>query len=153
MESIPRSSEGVQGGSRSRSNHDHGPIVASFEANLRKNSLKFGSYEAARRNCSHDLSKPLPRPLQLPTIFGLIFPLKTHVFSLCSSTFDRFVKELSEFRGRSLVHRDPPAFRLDCKAIGVGLITNFSLISLNFPLEFRTSTRKNLSKFASIDEN
>ena len=34
-------------------------------------------------------------------------------FSLCSSTFDQFMRELSEFRVRSLVHRDPPAFRLD----------------------------------------
>ena len=63
------------------------------------------------------------------------------------------MKELSEFRGRSLVHRDPPAFRLDCQAIGAGLIVNFSFISSNFPLEFRTSTRKNPSKFASIHEN
>ena len=67
-------------------------------------------------------------------------------------TFDRFVKELSEFRGKDLVHRDPPAFRLDCEAIGAGLIANFSLILLNFPLEFRTSVRKNPSKFASIHE-
>ena len=71
----------------------------------------------------------------------------------CSLTFDRLVKKLSEFRGRSLVHPVPPAFRLDCEAIGAGLITNFSLISSNFPLEFRTSTRKNPSKFASIHEN
>ena len=61
--------------------------------------------------------------------------------------------KLSKFRGRSLGHRDPPAFRLDCEAIGEGLITNFSLISLNFSLEFWTSTRKNPSKFASIHEN
>ena len=101
----------------------------------------------------HDALKRLPWPLQLPTIFRLIFPLKTHVFSLCSLTFDRFVKELSEFRGRSLIHRDPPTFRLDCEAIGAGLIMKFSLISLNFPLEFRTSTRKNPSKFTSIYKN
>ena len=47
----------------------------------------------------------------------------------------------------------PSPFRLDCEAIGAGLITNFSLISSNFPLEFRTSTRKNTSKFASIHKN
>ena len=82
------------------------------------------------------------------------FPLWKHVFPPSFLlTFDRFVKELSEFRGRSLVHRDPPAFRLDCKAIGAGLIANFSLISSNFPLEFRTSARKNPSKFTSIQEN
>ena len=63
------------------------------------------------------------------------------------------MKKLSEFRGRSLVYRVTPAFKLDCEAIGAGLITTFSLISLNFPLEFRTSTRKNPSKFASIYEN
>ena len=82
------------------------------------------------------------------------FPsLKACIPLFCSSTFDRLVKKLSEFRRRSLVHRVPPAFRLDCEAIGAGLITNFSLISSNFPLEFRTSTRKNPSKFASIHEN
>ena len=93
------------------------------------------------------------RTRQLPTIFGPILPLKSHVFLLCSSNFDRLVKKLSEFPGRSLVHRDPPAFRLDCKAIGAGLIVKFSLISSNFPLEFQTSTRKNPSKFASIHKN
>ena len=67
-------------------------------------------------------------------------------------TFDRLVKKLNEFRGRSLVHRDPPSFRLDCEAIGVRLIANFSLISSNFPLEFWTSARKNPSKFTSIHE-
>ena len=73
-----------------------------------------------------------------------------------SSSFFNFwsIREgIKRFRGRSLVHRDPPAFRLDCDAIGVGLITNSSLISSNFPLEFRMSARKNPSKFASIHEN
>ena len=105
------------------------------------------------RNRSHDALKRRPRPLQLATIFGSISSLKSHVLLLCSLTFDRLVKKLSEFRGRSLVHRVPPAFRLDCEAIRPGLITNFSLISSNFPLEFRTSTRKNPRKFASIHEN
>ena len=54
---------------------------------------------------------------------------------------------------KTLVHRDPPAFRLDCDAIRAGLIANSSLISSNFPLEFRMSARKNPSKFASIHEN
>ena len=57
------------------------------------------------------------------------------------------MKELSEFRGRSLVLRDPPAFRLNSEGIGAGLITNSSLISSNFPLEFRNSVRKDPSKF------
>ena len=68
-------------------------------------------------------------------------------------TFDRFVKELSEFRGRSLVHRDPPAFILDSEGIGAGLIANSSLISSNFPLEFRKSVRKDPSKFTPIRVN
>ena len=118
-----------------------------------EDSSRDSSDDPAQRNFSHDPIKSRPRPRQLPTIFGLMLPLKSHVFLPCSSTFDRFVKELSEFRGRSLVHRDPPAFRLDCEAIGAGLIANFSLISSNFPLEFRTSARKNPSKFASIHEN
>ena len=88
-----------------------------------------------------------------PRSSGQISSLKACISLLCSSTFDRFVKELSKFRGRSLVHRDPPAFRLDCEAIGAGFIVNFSLISSNFPLEFRTSARKNLSILASIHEN
>ena len=144
--------------------HDHGPIatrswpdrgmiVVHLKPKLRLTYLKFGSYDAAPENRSHDALIAPPRTRQLPMIFDPILPLKSHVFLLCSSTFDRFVKELSEFRGRSLVHRDPPAFRLDCEAIGVGLIANVSLISSNFPLEFRTSTRKNPSKFASIHEN
>ena len=82
------------------------------------------------------------------------FPsLNACISLLCSSTFDRFMKELSEFRARSLVHHDPTVFRLDYEAIGAGLIRNFSMISSNFSLEFRTSTRKNPSKFASIHEN
>ena len=63
------------------------------------------------------------------------------------------MKELSEFRGRSLVHRDPPAFRLDSEGIGAGLITNSYLISSNFPLEFRKSVRKDPIKFTPIRAN
>ena len=96
--------------------------------------------------------KPPPRSPSLPRSSGQFPSLKACISLLCSSTFDQFVKELSEFQGRSLVHRDPPAFRLDCDAIRAGLIANFSLISSNFALEFRTSPRKNLSKFTSIHE-
>ena len=99
----------------------------------------------------HDRSWPSIRlhdRIKRPQNRAKNFSLKTYISLLCSSTFDRFMKELSEFQGRSLVHRDPPAFRLDCEAIGAGLIANFSLISSNFPLEFRTSARKNPSKFA-----
>ena len=86
--------------------------------------------------------------------FRAKFPsLKACISLLCSSTSDRFVKELSEFRGRSLFHRDPPAFRLDSEGIGAGLIANSSLISSNFPLEFRKSVRKDPSKFTPIRAN
>ena len=82
------------------------------------------------------------------------FPsLKACISLSCSSTFDRFVKELSKFRGRSLVHRDHPAFRLNSEGIGAVLITNSSLISSNFSLEFRKSVRKDPSKFTPIRAN
>ena len=94
-----------------RSWPDRGGIVAHLKQNCVSIHGQSGSHDVAPRNHFHDPCKSLPRPLQLATIFGLIFPLKTHVFSLCSSTFNWFVKKLSKFRGRSLVHRDPP--RLD----------------------------------------
>ena len=81
------------------------------------------------------------------------FFFQTHIFLLCSSTFDQFVKELSEFRGRPLVHCDPPTFRLDSEEIGAGLITNSSFISSSFPLELRKSVRNDLSKFTPIRTN
>ena len=139
--------------------HDRGSIVAGSPHDQGQFSAKLGMIRRGIE-ATRPPSEPLPRPLQIASTtasiahdFGLIFPLKSHVFSLCSSTFDRFVKKLSKFQGRSLVHRDPPAFRLNCEAIGAGLITNFSLISSNFPFEFRTSMTKNPSKFASIHEN
>ena len=136
---------------------DHAKIVAYFEAlfEAKFKSIRPG-FEATTplsANRSHDALIPRPWPPLSPTISGQFPSLKACISLSCSSTFDRLVKKLSKFRGRSLVHRVPPAFRLDCEAIGVGLITNFSLISSNFPLEFRTSTRKNPSKFASIHEN
>ena len=109
--------------------HDHGPIatrscphrcmiVVHLKPNLRLTYLKFGSYDAAPENRAHDPEKPLPPPPLSPTNSGQFPSLKTCISLLCSSTFDRFVKELSELRGRSLVHRDPPVFGLDCEAIG-----------------------------------
>ena len=44
---------------------------------------------------------PLPRPHQTAPIFGPKFSLKSMYSLLCSSTFDRFVKELSKFWERS----------------------------------------------------
>ena len=168
MESIPQSSDGVflridstidaqsthdQATITPRSGHDRVLIVGLFEAKFKPIHPGFEAITPLNANRSHDAPIPLPRPPLLPLKSGLIFPLKACISLLCCSTFDRFMKELSKFRGRSLVHCDPPAFRLDCKAIGAGLIANFSMISSNFPLEFRTSTRKNPSKFASIHEN
>ena len=156
-ESPPRSSESIHWRIEitinPRSWPDRGAIVAPIEAESRPIHGQSGSHDVAPTSRSHDPCKSLPQLPQLPMIFGLIFPLKSHVFSLCSLTFDQFVKKLSKFRERSLVHHDPPVFRLDCEAIGAGLITNFFFISSNFPLEFQTSTRKNPSKFASIHEN
>ena len=71
--------------------------------------------------------------------------LKTNVLSCFLLTLDRIVKELSNFKARSMVLRDPPAFRLDCDPIGAGLITNFHQILSNFPLERQTSARKKSS--------
>ena len=72
-----------------RSWPDRGAIVAqsccdhaSFEAKLKRNSRPIREPRSRPRESPHDASNPLPRPRQLPTIFGLIFPLKSNVFSL-----------------------------------------------------------------------
>ena len=92
--------------------HDRGPIVTrscwktwSFwgycEAKSKRISSRSWSHDAAPTNRSHDFAKPPPRPLQLATISGQFPSLKSCISFLCSSTFDRLVKKLSEFRGRS----------------------------------------------------
>ena len=93
------------------------------------------------------------RTHQSATIFGRNFPLKACILPSCSSTFDRFVKWIKQISRKISSSSWSPAFRLNCEAIGAGLIANSPLISSNFPLEFRTSTRKNPSKFTSIHEN
>ena len=146
--------------------HDWRAIVArswrdrgSFEAKSRLIHRLIGSHNAVIGNRSHDAFNPPPRPHQSATVFELIFPLQACISLLIFPTFDRFVKWIKRISRKiysssgPTPHPHPPAFRLDCEAIGVGLITNFSLISSNFPLEFRTSTRKNPSKFTSIYEN
>ena len=73
-------------------------------------------------------------------------PFKNRCIPSYFWTLDWFVKQLSEFGEKSWVLRDPLAFRLDCEAIGAGLITNHHRISSNFPLEFRMLARKKSSK-------
>ena len=147
----------IDGAPGSRSTHDRGPIVAKIGGFLTvKSGQNWRGIEAVSSpsgtapmtlaNRLHDRSNDPRSSDQFPSLKACI-PLSLFL------TFDQLVKKLSEFRGRSLVHRVPPMFRLDCEAIGAGLITNLSLISSNFPLEFRTSTRRNPSKFASIHEN
>ena len=120
---------------------------------LRPIDGQYGRCDVAPRNHSHEDIKPPPRSPLPPTNSDQFPSLKSHVLLLCSLTFDRFVKELSKFRGRSLVHRDPPAFRLNSEGIGPALITNSSLISSNFPLEFRKSVINDPSKFTPICAN
>ena len=137
-----------------------GLLEAKIAAILKRNRSEMVADSKPIRKIRLQVMKPpprrmdsTPRPHQLPTIVGPVSPLQTHVLLLCLSTFDRFVKELSEFRGKSLVHRDPPAYRLNSEGIGAGLILNSSLISSNFPLEFRKSVRKDPSKFTPIRVN
>ena len=95
-----------------RSRPDRGAIVAEIAAKIvakvkrnwswnQADSSRIWSHDPCPKNRLHDAWKPLPRMLQLATIFVPISPLKTHVVLLCSLTFDRLVKKLSEFRGRS----------------------------------------------------
>ena len=118
-ESPPRSSEGIHWRIEITINlrlwPDRGPIAARLWPDRGSFGSKIVTHYMPIRKPRRRPKEPLPRPLQIASTtasiahdFGLIFPLKSHVFSLCSSTFDRFVKKLSEFRGRSLVHRDPP---------------------------------------------
>ena len=137
----------------SRSTHDRGKNWKLFDREIRSKSARNWSHDPCLRNHLHDAWKPPPQTRQLPMIVGLILSLKPISFSLSNGTFDRFVKELSEFRGRSLVHCDLPAFRLNSEGIGAGLIMNSSLISSNFPLEFQKSVRKDPRKFTPIRAN
>ena len=126
-----------------RSCHDLGSCWSEIEVNFVRN----WSGIVAPKNRSHDSFKQCPRPLPMATMSGPISLFKSMYFPL-------FVLQLlSEFRGRSLVHRVPPVFRLDSEGIGAGLIANSSLISSNFPLEFRKSVRKDPSKFTPIRAN
>ena len=77
-------------------------------------------------------------------LFSRNFLIKNWCSSLCNLTLDWIVKQLSDFWARSWVHRDPPAFRIDCDPIGAGLITKSCRIRSNFPLEHRTSAEEEI---------
>ena len=130
-----------------------GPEETEIMAKLRPIHGQSRSCDVAPRIRSHYLSNRLHDRSNDPRSSGQFPSLKACISLLYSSTFDRFVKELSKFRGRSLIHRDPPAFRLNFEGIRAGLITNSSLISSNFPLEFRKSVRKDPRKFTPICTN
>ena len=135
------------------SRRDQGLICAAIMAPLRQNQSKNHHQLMGHDRRAIVAIKPLPQPDQMALKIGQKFPLKRRGNLLCSSTFDWFVKQLRRFGAKSSVLRDPPALRLNCEAIRAGLITNSSLISSNFPLDFRTSARKKSSKFASIHVN
>ena len=147
-----------------RSQRDSGPIVALsrpdraenhafFEEKLKLVLRGIEATTQAQGSASTTLENRPHERVNCPCSSGQFPSLKACISLLCSSTFDRLVKKLSEFRGRSLVHRVPPAFRLNSEGIGAGLIKNSSLISSNFPLEFRKSVRKDPSKFTLIRGN
>ena len=119
---------------------------AKITANSGASKSPEGTAPTTPANRLHDRSND-------PRIRAKVLFKKACILPSLFLTFDRFVKELSEFQGRSLFHCDPPAFRLNSEGIGAGLITNSSLISSNFPLEFRKSVRKDLSKFTLIRAN
>ena len=50
------------------------------------------------------------------------FFIKINVFSLLLLTFDRFMKQLSKFEGRSCIHHDSLAFRLNRDPIMAGIV-------------------------------
>ena len=136
-----------------RSWPDRAKICGLFEAKFKLLPRGFEATTHAQGITSTTLENRPHERVNCPRSSGQFPSLKACISLLCSSTFDQFVKELSKFRGRSLVHRDPPAFRLNSEGIGAGLITNSSLISSNFPLEFRKSVRKDPSKFTPIRAN
>ena len=57
--------------------HDRGAIVAPIEAESRPIYRQFRSHDIVNWNRFHNPCKPLPRPHQSATLFGLNFPLKS----------------------------------------------------------------------------
>ena len=84
-----------------RSWRDRGAIMTPIEAESCPIHSQFGIHDIVNGNHSHDPCNPPPRVHQSAMMFGRNFPLKIDVFLSCSSTFDRFVKKLSEFWERS----------------------------------------------------
>ena len=132
-----------------RSWRDRGPFEAKIETNLPQ-----------IREPRHRPRESLPRPCKTASTIasnglkiGPNFPFKNPCILPLFLNFWSIREEINRILRKISSSSWSPAFRLDCKAIGVGLIANFSLISSNFPLEFQTSARKNRSKFASIHEN
>ena len=71
-----------------RLRRDRGPIVGLFEAKFKPIHRGFEATMPLNGNRLYDAALPRPRPRQLPMIFGPISSFKSHVFSLCSSTFE-----------------------------------------------------------------
>ena len=80
-----------------------------------------------------------PSPDQTTLNFCGDFFFKYWCSSLWNKNFDWFVKQLSEFKGRSWVHHDSLAFRFDRYLIKAWFVVINRRISSNFPFERRTS--------------
>ena len=88
-----------------RSWPDRGPIVLEFVAFSKRNSSSFPTDLKPQSHAIETASTTLEnRPherVNCPRSSGPISSLKSDVVLHCSLTFDRLVKKLSEFRGRS----------------------------------------------------
>ena len=76
--------------------------------------------------------------------FLLTFSYKNWCSSICILTFDQIVKQLRKFWGRSWVHLDSLASRLNRDPIGAGFIVINHRIRSNSPLECRTSAEEEI---------
>ena len=84
-----------------RSWHDRGMIVVHFEGQIETILPQIRELRRRTRESLPRRRNQRSRPAPSSTISSPISSLKSHVLFLCSSTFDRLVKKLSEFRGRS----------------------------------------------------
>ena len=74
--------------------HDRGPIMGLFEAKFKPIRRGFEATKPCNRNRLHER-------VNCPWSSGQFTSLKACISLLCSSTYDRLVKKLSEFQGRS----------------------------------------------------